>query len=159
MRQDRFDIHQHVTDQIIAMLEKGAGSFCLPWHKPGASAMRPANVASKAAYRGVNILAPAAAEERGFVSGLWGTYRQWKALGAQVRKGEKASYVVFYKDGGVISDAEGEGGSTPVRRLLARASAVFAAEQVESFTPPMPTPRTPSSRTKRLNPSSPARAQ
>ena len=46
-----------VTDQIIAMLEKGAGNFCLPWHKPGASAMRPVKVASKAAYRGVNILA------------------------------------------------------------------------------------------------------
>lgn len=148
MRQDRFDIHQHVTNQIVAMLEKGTGGFQLPWHRPSSSAMRPVNVASKAAYRGVNILALwAAAEQRGYASGLWGTYRQWAALGAQVRKGEKASYVVFYKDRGVISDAEdageGEGGPTPIRRLLARASAVFAAEQVKSFTPPMPTPRDP----------------
>ncbi|WP_442755898.1 ArdC family protein [Methylocystis sp. JAN1] len=145
MRQDRFDIHQHVTDQIVAMLEKGAGEFQLPWHRPASSAMRPVNVATKAAYRGVNILALwAAAEESGYASGLWGTYRQWAALGAQVRKGEKASYVIFYKDGspgrGGPSDEDAEGSQSRLR-LFARASAVFAAEQVENFPLPGPPPQ------------------
>lgn len=90
MRQDRFDIHQHVTDQIIAMLEKGAGEFQLPWHRPGSSATRPVNAATKAPYRGVNILALwAAAEEHGYGSGLWGTYRQWAALGARSAKAKR----------------------------------------------------------------------
>lgn len=145
MRQDRFDIHQHVTDQIIALLEKGAGEFQLPWHRPSSSAMRPVNVASKAAYRGVNILALwAAAEERGYASGLWGTYRQWTALGAQVRKGEKASYVVFYKDGGPSRNAgpsDEADDAQSARRLFARATAVFAAEQVENFALPEPPPQ------------------
>lgn len=146
MRQDRFDINQHVTDEIIAMLEKGAGEFQLPWHRPGSSAMRPVNAATKAAYRGVNILALwAAAEERGYASGLWGTYRPWAALGAQVRKGEKASYVVFFKDGhprrGAEPSYDDADDAQSTRRLFAHASAVFAAEQVENFAVPEPTPQ------------------
>lgn len=98
MSQDHFDIHQHITNQIITLMEKGAGEFQLPWRQ-SASSMRPTNIASKALYRGINTLALwAAAEQQRYTSGLWGTYRQWAALGAQVRKGEKASYVVFYKD-------------------------------------------------------------
>jgi len=30
-------------------------------------------------------------------SGIWATYAQWTELGAQIRKGEKASLVVFWK--------------------------------------------------------------
>jgi antirestriction protein ArdC len=143
MTPERFDIHQHVTNQIVATLEQGAGNFCLPWHRADASTMRPVNAASKAAYRGVNILALwAAAEQKGFASGLWGTYRQWESLGAQVRKGERASYVVFYKDRSWNTSADpsnNDGDSAPSRTLLARASAVFAAEQVDNFTLPTPT--------------------
>ena len=30
MKSERFDIHQHITDQIIAAIEKGAAEFRLP---------------------------------------------------------------------------------------------------------------------------------
>ena len=33
----------------------------------------------------------------GYGQGLWGTYRQWQAAAAQVRKGERATTVVFWK--------------------------------------------------------------
>jgi antirestriction protein ArdC len=50
--------------------------------------MRPVNIASKKAYRGINILALwAAADEKGFSSGVWG-YKHWAEAGAQVRKGD-----------------------------------------------------------------------
>lgn len=139
MRAERFDIHQHITDQIASMIEEGRGSFKLPWHVP-ASSLRPTNVASKKPYRGVNILALwAAAETAGYGSGLWGTYRQWTEAGAQVRKGEKAAYVVFYKDTGLGAAAnrpdvvDDSGDDQRKYRFVARASAVFAAEQVEGF--------------------------
>lgn len=96
MKSGRFDIHQHITDQIIAAIERGAGEFQLPWHSKG-SITRPANVASKQRYRGVNILSLwAASEQFGHTSAIWGTYRQWAEAGAQVRKGEKSTYIVFY---------------------------------------------------------------
>jgi len=136
MKTERFDIHQHITDQIIAAIERGVGEFRLPWHRSLGSIMRPANVASQKAYRGVNILTLwATADEKGYSSGIWGTYRQWAEAGVQVRKGEKSAYIVFYKEFAVTSvDADSEEAST---RLFARATPVFAAEQVESWTAPV----------------------
>lgn len=130
MKHDRFDIHQHITNQIIAAIERGVGDYQLPWHHGGA-VMRSTNIASKKAYRGVNIVALwAAAEQHGFTSGLWGTYRQWTDAGAQVRKGEKSSHVVFYKELEVaVTDHDTE----METRLIARASPVFAAEQVDGY--------------------------
>ncbi len=39
----------------------------------------------------------AAAEAKGYESGEWATYQQWQERGAQVRKGEKSTTVVFWK--------------------------------------------------------------
>ena len=138
MSKDRFDIHQHVTDQIVAAIEAGAGEFRLPWHKPSGNITRPRNARTGALYNGVNILSLwAAAELRGFQSGRWATYRQWAELGAQVRKGEKANFVVFYKEIDIAVENE-EGDSETEQRLFAKATPVFAAEQVEGFTLPEP---------------------
>jgi antirestriction protein ArdC len=79
MRVDRFDIHQHITDQIVNAIERGAGEFQLPWHRSAGSIMRPVNIASKKAYRGVNVVALwAYAEKFGYSSGVWGTYRHFR---------------------------------------------------------------------------------
>src|SRR5271170_209039 len=66
-KEQRFDIHQHITNQIVTAIERGAGEFRLPWHRSAGNIMRPVNIASKKAYRGVNVLALwATAEEKGF---------------------------------------------------------------------------------------------
>ena len=135
MKEQRFDIHQHVTNQITAAIEAGAGEFRLPWHRAAGSIMRPVNVASKKSYQGVNVLTLwAAGDAAGYQSGAWGTYKQWGEAGAQVRKGEKASYVVFYKEITVAAEPDNEDDSGT--RLFARATPVFAAEQVEGYAAP-----------------------
>src|ERR1700691_5016269 len=107
MKEQRFDIHQHITNQIVAAIEAGAGEFRLPWHRSAGSIMRPVNVASKKAYRGINVVALwVHAEESGYSSGVWGTYRQWSGAGAQVRKGEKAAFVVLYKEFEVAAETD-----------------------------------------------------
>jgi antirestriction protein ArdC len=84
METERFDIHQHITDQIIAAIERSAGEFRLPWHRSAGNIMRPVNVSSKKPHRGVNILTLwATADEKGYTSGAWGTYKQWAEAGAQ----------------------------------------------------------------------------
>jgi antirestriction protein ArdC len=57
MTKERFDIHQHITDKIVSAIERGAGEFRLPWHRGAGNIMRPVNIASKKAYRGVNVVA------------------------------------------------------------------------------------------------------
>lgn len=132
----RLDVHQQVTDQIIAAIEAGAGKVVMPWHRSGSNT-RPVNIASGNAYRGINVLALwAAAENRGFGSGTWGTYRQWLAKNCQVRKGEKASLVVFYKEFDVAEQNADTGEEDHSTRLFARASFVFNSAQVDGYEPP-----------------------
>jgi antirestriction protein ArdC len=137
MTKERFDIHQHITDKIVSAIERGAGDFRLPWHRSAGNIMRPVNIASKKAYRGVNVVALwAYAEEFGYSSGTWGTYKQWSEAGVQVRKGEKAAYVVFYKELEFAADPE-SGDAETATRLFARATPVFAAEQVDGYQVPV----------------------
>jgi antirestriction protein ArdC len=141
MGQNRFDIHEHITQSIITAIEAGPGEFRLPWHRASGNIVRPKNALTKNAYRGVNIVALwAQADLAGFQSGLFASFKQWKELGASVRKGSKAAYVVFYKEI-EIGSADASGESEPETRLFAKATPVFAAEQVEGFdipSPPLP---------------------
>src|SRR5690242_20507857 len=92
-------VHNKITDEIVAAIAAGALKFEMPWHRSGPTLGRPINVVSKNLYRGVNVLALwVAAQKKGYSSGLWGTYRQWKQLHAQVRKREAGTVIVFFKE-------------------------------------------------------------
>ncbi|SDM68979.1 Antirestriction protein ArdC [Methylobacterium phyllostachyos] len=119
----QFDIHQTVTNSIIATLEAGeAGQWTCPWHRRGGGL--PRNALTGKAYRGINTLSLwVGAQAAGYSDDRWATYRQWGELGAQVRKGEKSTLVVFWKDLG--KDEEDR------PRFVARASYAFNASQVE----------------------------
>ena len=124
-------IYDTITNQIIASLEVGAGKFSLPWHRSNTPLTRPANAVTRKSYRGVNVLALwASAETQDFGHGLWATYRQWQSLGAQVRKGEKASPIVFYRQIDKL-DENAANDDEPDRLFVARGYWVFAAEQVD----------------------------
>ena len=127
-----FDLYEHVTDTIVAAIEAGASEFSLPWQRTGIGDVLPVNAATGAAYNGINILSLwATAISCGYDRGLWGTYRQWAALGAQVRKGARGACVVFYKE--YETDPDPADNSDDGRRRVARASRVFNAAQVDGF--------------------------
>lgn len=89
----------------------------------------PVNVAGRR-YRGVNVpLLWATADAVGYRSNVWGTYKQWTERKAQVRKGEKATMVVFWKQLQFDTKDEGDDG----KRLMARAYFVFNADQVDGW--------------------------
>src|SRR5215472_7763424 len=98
---EKRDVYATVTAQIINAIENGVGSWRMAWHTSGRSAFSPINVASRKSYRGINTVCLwAAAQAKGYESGEWATYKQWQERGAQVRKGEKATLVVFWKFAG-----------------------------------------------------------
>lgn len=133
-RNTKFDVHQEITNRIVDAIET-ADEFRLPWIKAASGSFaRPVNIASRKPYNGVNIVSlwvSALASE--FPSNVWGTYRQWHAQGCQVRKGEKSSLVVFYKtiDFEQVNDQTGE--AEQAERMIARASWVFNAAQVDGY--------------------------
>lgn len=133
----KFDIHQEITNHIVSAIET-AGEFTLPWIRSGGGChARPVNILTKKPYNGVNIVSLwVSALSRDFGSNLWGTYRQWQERGCQVRKGEKSSLVVFYKTV-TADDPDADAGDDHKHhrseRLIARASHVFNASQVDGF--------------------------
>lgn len=133
------DVYRRITDQIIAAVEAGAGDWNMPWQHSGAETAIPLNAISKRPYRGVNVLALwAAAHVNAYPTGLWATYKQWQELGAQVRKGERSTLVVFWKfftGERDDVDEETEQSTTEPRAILARGYSVFNAAQVDGFTP------------------------
>jgi antirestriction protein ArdC len=136
----RRDIHAEVTAKLIAAIEQGAGEPQMPWRRSSGSLFMPVNALTKKPYNGINIVSLwVAAELAGYSAPLWGTYRQYQELGAQVRKGEKASLVIFYKEFDVEPDAEDEDDNG--KRRVARASYVFNAAQVEGLEAPPPPER------------------
>jgi len=145
MGEQQKDIYQRITDQIVAAIERGAGAWRMPWHGTGdVGTARPVNAVSRRPYRGVNVLALwAAAEAGGYPTGVWATYRQWSALGAQVRRGERGSLVVFWKvydrehqEEGDDAPPEDERDGRGDRRLFARGYTVFNAAQVDGYVVP-----------------------
>jgi antirestriction protein ArdC len=130
-----FDIAQHITDQIVKAIEAGAGKWEMPWHAVGSAMVAPINVTSGKPYRGMNTwLLMAASQEFGFSSNVWGTYKAWGAKGAQVKKGEKSTMVIFWKrsDYKVTNEA---GEKEDKKGLLLRYYNVFNASQVEGYEP------------------------
>jgi len=135
MASAKIDLYQSVTDHIISTIENLSEDdhLIMPWHRSGLSEL-PTNVESSNHYNGVNILSLwVSAIDRGFTSNIWGTYRQWKKAGAQVRKGEKSTLVIFYKE----YLAEDESGQEQTQRF-ARASWAFNVAQVDGFEIPKP---------------------
>jgi antirestriction protein ArdC len=85
------DVYQLVTDQVIALLEKGI----VPWQKPWKEAGMPINLLSKRPYQGINLwLLNALNYEKNFFL----TWEQIKNLGGSVNKNEKGQMVVFWKN-------------------------------------------------------------
>lgn len=129
------DLHTRVAAAILAQIETAdPASWTPPWH--GADPM-PRNARTGRRYRGINVLALwCAAQAEGYADARWATYRQWAALGAQVRKAERGTLVLFYKDlprsdHAVTGDADTSDGAP----FVARAAHVFNAAQVDPAPP------------------------
>jgi antirestriction protein ArdC len=135
MSTQRRDIYSEITSQLIAAIESDPGKPVLPWRRSSGPLFRPVNALTENAYNGINIVSLwVAAEVRQYATPLWATYKQWSELGAQVRKGEKSSLVIFYKEFETDRDPADEGDDG--KRRVARASYVFNAEQVDGYTRP-----------------------
>jgi antirestriction protein ArdC len=133
------DVYERVTSQIVNAIEHGVGNWRMPWHTSGKFAFSPINVTSKTPYRGINTICLwAAAQAKGYERGEWATYPQWQERGAQVRRGEKATLVVFWKFANSSTETQDDGEehtASSSRLLFTRGYSVFNAAQVDGYTP------------------------
>ena len=125
----RTDIYQTVTDSIITALDAGVKPWKCPWQRvPGMSGL-PSNYATGVAYSGMNImLLWCSASDLGFSDSRWMTYKQAKAEGAQVRKGEHGTTAIFY----TTLEKESEEGELEHIPML-KTFTVFNVEQIDGL--------------------------
>jgi len=84
------DVYSIVTDRIIEQLEHQI----IPWRKPWTDAGHPQNLLTKRPYTGINTWMLASL---GYAQNYFLTWRQLKAVGGSVLKGETGHVVVFWK--------------------------------------------------------------
>lgn len=91
------DVYERVTNKIIAALEQGIRPWVQPWSAGNTKGKitRPLRY-NGTPYKGINILLLwGESVGKGFEANVWMTYKQAKSIGAQVKKGEKGSLVVY----------------------------------------------------------------
>lgn len=121
-------VYEQVTARIIAQLEAGIIPWRKEWKTRGGSHI-PVNFATKKPYRGINVLLLMAA---GFDSSEFLTYKQAQQIGAQVRKGEKGTGIVFW------STFEDESSEDARRVPFMRAYTVFHVSQCDGIPQELP---------------------
>lgn len=91
--------YEMVTNRIIEMLESGI----IPWHKPWTGVNTGAH--NRISNKPYSLLNQMLLKH----DGEYATYKQWHDIGGQVRRGEKAETVVFWKIQEYMEkDADGE---------------------------------------------------
>ena len=139
-RKPRANIYDEVTAKIVAELEAGRFPWAQAWANKGEAATiaagLPKNACTGRTYSGINILLLwGAAIDNGFADQTWLTFRQAKALGGSVMKGERGSMVV-YADKFIPKEerkrVETEGGDASFVPFLKRYT-VFNAAQCEGL--------------------------
>lgn len=117
-------VYEIITQRILDSLDKGV----VPWKQPWVSSA-PKNLISKKPYRGINVFVLGC---QGYSSPWWLTFKQAKAKGGSVRKGEKSTPCVFYKRGVKEDKVTGEEKSFGVLRFYN----LFHASQCEGIEVP-----------------------
>ena len=131
-RKTKVDVYQEITNQLIKLLE-GSNKWTRPWLSVDVVGNGlPYNIAGRE-YHGINVpMLWASAMEYGYEHNTWATFKQWKELGANIRKGEKSTVVCFFKPIKIEDADTGEEREIPI----ARAFRVFNVAQVDGYEMP-----------------------
>ena len=132
-KKPRRDIYQEVTERILELLDKGVA----PWRQPIKRSARgdgmPKSLSTGKSYRGINVFLLAMTSwAHGYESDYWATFNQIVKQQGKVKKGEKSTLVVFWKQAVSKDNESGEEITIPVLRHYN----VFNAEQCEGVTAP-----------------------
>ncbi|MBN8803659.1 MAG: DUF1738 domain-containing protein [Sphingopyxis terrae] len=143
----RTNLHEQITNRIIAELEAGRVPWVQPWGASSASIGLPYNAVSDRRYSGINVLTLwDAIVSRGFASHAFLTFRQALALGGHVRRGEQGIGVIYSrrfipKEERRRADTEGREPSAGIPFL--KWFTVFSVEQCEELPEGICKPRPP----------------
>lgn len=137
----KMNLFETITAKIISVIEAGEASGSVTWAGQGTASGMPVNLKTGKAYSGINVLLLwGTAQERGYSSNYWLTFKQAKELGGNVKKGEKATTGVFW--GSRELEETNDNGETETRKAgFAKAFYVFNLDQIEGIVAPDAAPK------------------
>ncbi len=131
----RTDVYQRITDKIVQDLEQGVRPWMQPWSAEHAAGriVRPRRF-NGLPYNGINVLMLwSAADEKGYASPVWMTFKQALEFNAHVRKGETGSLVV-YADKITRTETDATTGEEAERAIpFMKGYTVFNVEQIDGL--------------------------
>ena len=128
------DIHQAITDQILAAMETARATGRRLWDSQPSL---PMNLATGKPYSGVNVLILwAAGLNHGYASPYWLTYKQATERGGQVRKGEHGTRCVFYKPWEQQETNKDTGETETVKGAVIKTFTAFNLDQIDGIQAP-----------------------
>lgn len=133
------DIHQIITDQILAAMEQARSTGRRLWDSQPSL---PLNLTTNKPYSGINVLMLWSAGLRhGYASPYWLTFKQAQTLGGQVRKGEHGTQCVFYKPWESTDTNANTGETETTRGAVLKSFRVFNLDQIDGIEAPTPSVR------------------
>lgn len=94
----RHSLYETITHDLLEELEQGVVPWVRPWESGGGMSLMPYNAASGRRYRGVNVLLLwRVSRVKGYRHPGWIGYHQARERGGYVRRGEKATPIVYAK--------------------------------------------------------------
>ena len=126
------EIRRQVADRVIKLMKEHGTN----WVKPWASAMHsePTSMSTGKRYNGINwIILAMERAEKGYKSGEWATYQQWKKRGAHVRANERGTMVILYKPTVWEKKNQATGEIERIPSRLLKSFNVWNADQVENY--------------------------
>ena len=109
-----------ITNKIIKQMQSAGSNWINPI--AGANSGMPCNAITGHRYSGINLLL------LGLTGSSWATFKQWQGKGCKVKKGEKGTQIVFFKQLAVEDKDTGEEKNIPILKAFY----VFHSAQVEA---------------------------
>ncbi len=133
---------EQVAESLIVQLKQGTAPWQKPWQPGDPLLSFPHNPTTQKRYRGINALY---LMSQGYTDPRWLTYKQATGLGAQVRKGEKSTWIQYWKftderirkddHGNPVLNTNGEPIKETIKLERPRVfyACVFNAEQIDNL--------------------------
>lgn len=130
-----FDVYQMVTDKILKQIEEtGKLTWVKPWKVGAGQSNFPMNGKTKRRYDGVNFFL---LQFSGYCSPYWFSFKQIEDMKGNIKKGEKATQIVFWKIN-LYDEVNEVTGKTEVKKVpMLRYYNVFNLEQTEGIVMPV----------------------
>jgi antirestriction protein ArdC len=130
------DVIEKCANDLLSLMEIHDTNWTKPWSEQYGRFGRFYNPFTKNSYHGINVfILGMETKDSGYNSNEWGTFKNWSDAGYSIKKGEKATNVLFGKP--VIQESKSEfddkGDPLSYNYFCNKSYKIFNADQIDGY--------------------------